>query len=199
MRGRKYMPILAAAAVFLVGACEPEANEYDELEMDDAPVAEEMAGEDVAYAQWDTDGNRMLSREEFGPWYADRRVFTDWDADDEEGLNRDEFAGGLVGEWDEDDSDRLNETEWSTGAQRVFGDTEYGAFADWDADGDSELDANEVAEGFETHGLYDRVDGDRDALIDDEELADWFFDLFDANDDDELDTTEWESTWLQGR
>ena len=73
-----------------------------------------------------------------------------------------------------------------------FGDDDYGSWGEWDASGDGVLDANEVSEAFERESLYDTVDRDSDALIDDEELADWWFDLWDANDDQQIDTTEWD-------
>lgn len=191
----KRTTILTLAVI--AAACAPDADD-EAFDDDAAPVAEEQA-EPVAYADWDADQDEFLNENEFDAWWAERRADLDWDLDDEDGLTREEYGEGIFGLWDENDDDRIDESEWRTSSDRVWGaGGPTTVFADWDGDGDSELDLNEVQEGLESEGLYDRIDGDRDALIDDEELADWFFDIFDADDDLRIDTTEWESTWLEG-
>lgn len=169
---------------------EPELGEA-EVEEEMAPVAEPEA--EYAFVEWDADANRMLDRDEWTVWVTETPRWTAWDVDDEEGLGTEEFSVTTVTVWDADDDDLVSEEEWRAGTDRWFGDdVDYGVWTDWDGDGDSFLDANEVAEGFEVNGLYDVVDRDADAVIDDEELADWFFDVFDANDDSQIDTTEWD-------
>lgn len=169
---------------------EPELGEA-EVEEEMAPVTEPEA--EYAFVEWDADANRMLDRDEWTVWVTETPRWTAWDVDDEEGLGTEEFGVTTVTVWDADDDDLVSEEEWRAGTDRWFGDdVDYGVWTDWDGDGDSFLDANEVAEGFEVNGLYDVVDRDADAVIDDEELADWFFDVFDANDDSEIDTTEWD-------
>ena len=182
----------AVTAMFI--ACGPPVD--DDVYEDEAAMAEEQAS-DAPYAQWDADHSDDVDVSEFDAWWQDEHDRFDWELDDEEGLNRDEYAQGVYAAWDENGNGRIDETEWRRGSDRVWGVGRYTAtWSDWDGDGDSELDLNEVREGFEREGLYDRVDGDRDGLIDDEELADWFFDIFDADDNNRIDTTEWESTWL---
>jgi hypothetical protein len=148
----------------------------------------------VDYGEWDMDADDALGIEEFRSWWNEQDFFDDWRADEDEGITREQFAERLHVEWDTNGDDVVSEVEWQEGTDTWFaGDVEDGAWDDWDGDGDSELDANEVAEGLERNGLYDRVDRDDDAVIDDEELADWFFDIFDDNDDDRIDTTEWDA------
>jgi hypothetical protein len=186
------------AAAVVAGACYEPDTDDDYVDADTAMIAEEQT--DAAYAEWDADANRYLDDSEFAAWWRDRGDRFDWDLDDEQGLNRDEYSEGVFVLWDTNGDDVVDEAEWRSGTTGIYGEGRYErAFVDWDGDGDSELDLNEVREGLETDGLYDHVDGDRDALIDDEELADWFFDIFDADDDSRIDTTEWESTWLEGR
>jgi hypothetical protein len=190
--GRK-AAFAAVTAVFIACGAPPVDDEVYEEE---AALAEEQAS-NAPYAQWDADHSDDVDVSEFDAWWEDERDRFDWDFDDEDGLTRDEYSRGVHAAWDENGNGNIDETEWRRGSDRVWGVGRYTAtWSDWDGDGDSELDLNEVAEGLEREGLYDRVDGDRDGLIDDEELADWFFDIFDADDNDRIDNTEWESTWL---
>lgn len=183
------LSISALAVIGVIACADPDPDDV----ADDVPAAQEMTG---TYARWDANQDSYLDEPEFAVWWTDRRDGLDWDLDD--GVTRDEYSENVFAVWDENDDDILDESEWRRGADRVWGVGRYQTtFPDWDGDGDSELDLNEVREGLERDGLYDRVDGDRDGLIDDEELADWFFDIFDANDDTRIDTTEWESTWLE--
>lgn len=187
---------LAALAIFFVAACNPEPGQDvdTEAEAAEAPVEQRPAS---PFEEWDINQDQSLQAEEFTTWATDEDVLGDWVGD--EGLDRESFHQRLVDVWDQNDDDVIGESEWQSGVSNFFAEGEHGAFADWDTSGDSNLDLNEVAEGLETHGLYDRMDGDQDALIDDEEIGDFFFDVFDVNDDAQLDTTEWDygrSTWF---
>jgi len=193
--------IFTAALVAGLWACAPDA---DMEEMDTEPPAgteddlvsdEELTdagGVPQGLGEYDRNEDRGLDREEFGEWSRSRSATAGT------GLDRDRFSQRVVLIWDSDDDDLVDEDEWREGLNALYGDGDHGVWADWDGDGDSELDANEVAEALETKNLYDRVDLDRDALIDDEELADWFFDVIDLNDDDVVDTTEWDSASASG-
>jgi hypothetical protein len=185
-----------SAGLWVAGCGSPDRDAYAGSPEEGETAAEGEATPGTAWSEWDADGSDFLDREEVSAWWDDVQADLAWDADTEEGLSREEFVEGVRGAWDLDDDGRVTEEEWRDASDDVWGD-EAGAFADWDGDGDSELDANEVSEGLETRGLYDVVDKDRDALVDDEELADWFYDVFDLDDDAEIDQTEWESTWFE--
>lgn len=146
----------------------------------------------VEIAEWDEDGDGTLDPDEFGSWFNEQNFFAEWDEDADDELTNREFSVVLMDRWDTNDDDVLSESEWNTGMEWFGEDADPGAWRDWDSDGDSELDANELHESLETNGLYDAVDGDQDAVFDDEEMADFFFDAFDMDDNDEVDTTEWD-------
>lgn len=199
MRHRVFGIVLAA--VVPLAACEAGEQAADGelgdvgieegVDVETAPAAE-MTGDQAGLVSWDTDGDQALTRDEWGGWYDDNSPYDQWNTDAQEGLTETELSEGAVSIWDTDDDDELTETEWNEGVGTWYGDQDYGAFTEWDANGDSVLDANEVAEGFERENLYDTVDRDSDALIDDEELADWWFDIWDVDDDQTIDTTEWD-------
>lgn len=186
---------LALAALIPLAACDAGGEQADDVdlgqEVETAPTTD-AASEQAGLIEWDTDTNQELNRQEWDAWYADQGTYDQWNSDNQEGLTRDELATGTVGLWDSDSDGSLTENEWNEGMGTWYGDQDYGAWGEWDANGDSALDANEVAEGLEREGLYDTVDRDSDALVDDEELADWWFDIWDGNDDEIIDTTEWD-------
>jgi hypothetical protein len=68
------------------------------------------------------------------------------------------------------------------------GEVEWGTWDEWDADADAELTREEFDAGFEAAWDWD-VDGDGVAGPD--EVSDNFWDLFDGNDDDLIDETEY--------
>lgn len=187
---------LAALSVLYLAACEPEPGQDldTEAEAAEAPVEQRPA---TPFEDWDINQDQSLQAEEFSTWARDENVLGDWVGD--EGLDREAFHQRIVDVWDQNDDDIIGESEWQSGVSNLFAEGEYGAFADWDVDQNAELDLNELAEGMESHGLYARMDGDQDAIIDDTEIGDFFFDIFDVNDDAQLDTTEWDfgrSTWF---
>jgi Ca2+-binding EF-hand superfamily protein len=92
------------------------------------PLAQESLGEGGA---WDTDGDGLLSYEEFEEGFALRIDFREWDLDGDSLLSEDEFLDAIYTRYD------LNETQ-------AFEDGEYGALE------------RDFAEG----GLWRRIGGD---------------------------------------
>jgi hypothetical protein len=193
---KRLIGLLVAAALPLT-ACDGGGTEdlgagAEEEAFETAPTSEITSTQDVGLSTWDADADQQLSRDEWSGWYDEQGAYDGWNTDAEEGLTTDELGEGIFTAWDADADSELTETEWNEGVGTWYGDADYGTWGEWDADGDSILDANEVAEGLERENLYDTVDRDSDALIDDEELADWWFDIWDGNDDALIDTTEWD-------
>lgn len=185
---------LAIVGLLPLAACETEVDQTEELGVEETAEMGAMEETGTATAwninQYDTDADQQLARNEWDTWYSENNLYDQWNTGGE-GLEQNEFSQGVFETWDANDDAGLDETEWNDGTGWFDG--QYGTFGEWDANGDSVLDANEVAEGFETNNLYDTVDRDSDALIDDEEIADWWFDIWDADDSEYLDTTEWDN------
>lgn len=187
MRAFKLGVVTALGVGFALGGCAPDEpeTELDGTETEATDRTEERL--DVDFSEWDLDTDARLSLEEFEAWWDENAPdFGDEDA------RREAVSERVHAAWDTDDDDRISEEEWREGTGSRDADTDWGRWDDWDGDGDSELDLNEVREGLEGANVYDRIDRDDDMILDDEELADWFFDLFDADSDDAIDTTEWD-------
>lgn len=189
MRGLRLGTSMALALGLALGACAPDEpdTEMDEGMEGEAAATGEMEAD---FSEWDVDTDASLNSDEFEAWWNENAP----DFGEEEAEARMEGVSQRVyRSWDTDRDDRVSEQEWREGTED-WGDDEidWGDFTDWDGDGDSELDANEVREGLEGSNVYERIDKDDDEILDDEELADWFFDLFDANDDESIDQTEWD-------
>ncbi|MEM6841441.1 MAG: hypothetical protein AAF632_04390 [Bacteroidota bacterium] len=77
--------------------------------------------------------------------------YGDWDADNDSALNEDEFFNGFYRVWDFDKNETVNEEEFIKAAENLFVNYEfgeYGAFSDWDADGNGELTKSEFTQGM---------------------------------------------------
>lgn len=189
MNSRKEIIGLTAFSVLFLGACNPEAGQQTDTEAEaaEAPATQRPA---TGFEDWDANQDQALQVEEFNTWASDEDLLADWTG--EEGLDRERFNERMIEVWDTNDDDQITESEWQAGVSNLYGNTDYGTFSQWDMNGDGHLDAEEVTQGNQQFGLYTRMDGDQDGVIDDVEIGDFFFDLFDVNDDNQLDSTEWD-------
>ncbi len=191
--------LLALPFLFLA-ACEPETAERGtDAEAAEAPPTtrpEAPTTTEAPFAQWDIDQSQTLQREEFAQWARDEGVFDDLIGED--GLDRDGLAERIHAGLDRDGDGTVTEMEWQETSSRLFDNP--GTWSDWDADGNAELDTDEVSQGLEGHGLFGEVDADADMTVNEMELGDFLFDALDANDDDALDPAEWEERegWIEG-
>jgi len=115
-------------------------------------------------AEWDTDNDAQISKEEFDRRLREHAVFDDWDGDgDGEATDR-EFVTGLYEAWDVDGDEVVDvyEYRWGSGAWFAGGDL-YGTFEDWDDDG--RLEPGEV-----TVAIYRAWDTNGDGALN---VAEW--------------------------
>ncbi|GAA0893310.1 hypothetical protein GCM10009122_29890 [Fulvivirga kasyanovii] len=98
--------------------------------------------------------------------------------------------------YDRDRDNRVNREEFES----VFRDRN--TYSDWDTDGDRRLNEVEWERGFNVYSSdynYDEMEGfdewdtERDDYIDENEFREGFFNLFDANDNDYLEESEFAS------
>lgn len=198
---RLSLPKLAGATALLLvaGACAPEADVEPSAEIDkadDPAVPEETVGL-YAFDDYDVTGDSELDADELPEWFD--RDDRDWVPDpeselDPENLPDDLLAERMVTVWDVDVSGAVDSVEWAEGMDVWFGEvTEPGTFADWNDDGDSDLDAEEIHDALLATGAYEMIDLDADLIVDEEELSVWMIEVFDANDDGVLDREEWQA------
>lgn len=185
---------LALATAFLAAGCATGSDQAsndggEEVEAEDPEVRTQRRT--VAFAEWDGDGDAALDRGEFVSWWEEEGMPDAWDGDAADGISEEEFTSGLYDHWDRDDDDRITEREWEERVVVWFADTDYGIWSEWDLDGDSTLDLDEVREGLARESLYDTVDLDDDYVLSRQESTAWVFDTFDTNDDGQIDISEW--------
>ena len=188
-RDRFFSTALAAIATFALAACGGEETETADMEM--APETSAVMVETDRFATLDADGDSYLDADEIAEWVDDEGILTQWDIDRDSELDEDEIAGNAFRLWDADGNGYINEDEWRTGTERWYPrDVEVVAIADWDRDGDSELDRDEFAESFDVSALGETwVVEDFNATT----FKTAYFDLYDLNDDGRVDRSEWES------
>lgn len=196
---------LLALPALLLAACEPQGQDERGTAGADAAEApptqrptEQPMAEEPTIADWDQNGDQALDRQEFGSWAQEEESFDDFVGDD--GIvDFEAIQEDLHSALDVDGDGTVGEGDWDAAMQDLFGDDPFGEWADWDVDGDAELDTEEFRQGAEQHGLQERMDEDDDGSVTQQEVEGFFFDLFDANDDESVDMTEWNSgrdSWL---
>merc|ERR1711976_496309 len=136
-------------------------------------------------ADWDTDGDTMLSAEEFAEGFRERAIFSGWDQNRDNLLSEDEFSGGVYSTYDRDANDGLDETEYGLVDEGAPGywNREVAAegYQAWDIDGDGVILSNEFADGFGEVGLLGEWDVDRDGSLNEEEFTNGVFERYDED------------------
>ena len=137
----------------------------------------------------DANGDSYLDNDEIRESADAAGAFDAWNADADSELDRDEIAGNAFRLWDRDGNKKVSEKEWQTGTELWYpDDVDPVAFADVDADGDSELDADELSERFDVSALGEGWDSD---TLDKSTFKQAYFSLYDTNDDGRVSKDEW--------
>lgn len=184
---KTYVAALAVGILFL-GACADETDPVagDETIGDDA--IDDTAGVD-GFDTLDANGDSYLDEDEIAEWVDEEGVFQQWDSDADAELDADEIHGNAFALWDSNGDGTITETEWQTGSELFLpADGEVVAMDDLDGDGDSELDADEFAEGFDLSLLGETWSADG---LDESTFKQAYFELYDLNDDGQVTPDEW--------
>ncbi|HEV2060617.1 MAG TPA: hypothetical protein VGR11_14775 [Solirubrobacteraceae bacterium] len=151
-----------------------------------APVVATSPG----FGTLDANGDSYLDDDEIRESADVSDVFDTWNADADSELDRDQIAGNAFRLWDRDGNRRISEEEWRTGTELWYPeDVDVVVFDDADADGDSELDADEVAERFDVSGLGEAW---TPSSFDESRFKRAYFSLYDTDDDGRVSKEEWE-------
>ncbi|MDP8976392.1 MAG: EF-hand domain-containing protein [Actinomycetota bacterium] len=141
------------------------------------------------FSTLDRNGDSYLDVDEVAEWKDRDSVFAKWDADADSELDRDEIAGNAFSLWDADRNGKISQQEWKQGAELWYPrGVDYGVYGDWDRDGDSELDADEIKEKFDFSVLGESW---RARPISRETFKKAYFELYDSDDDGKVSTSEW--------
>lgn len=148
---------------------------------------EEPLNED--FGAFDTNDDNMLDENEFA---ESNITFEEWDEDDNSSLNDEEFYGSTFAMADANEDDKIDENEWNEGRNTVY--SSYAAEDDWntfDTDGDGFLNNDEWFEGFSDSEWFGDFDENDDEMLDSNEWNSGIFANWDANDDGFLDENEY--------
>ena len=159
---------------------------------DEGPTAAPSTTEpgETAFATLDGNGDSYLDSDEIAEWVDEPGTFEEWDADADSELDYDEIAGNAFEKWDRDDDGTLTQYEWKRGVDFWYPlEKENVTFGDWDGDGDSELDADEFREAFDSSAAGETWKYDR---LDKKTFKTAYFELYDRNDDGKVSETEFE-------
>ena len=156
---------------------------------DDDPAVDAAVDDPVSFGTLDANGDSYLDVDEIAESADDDRLFDAWDADADSELDPDEIAGNAFKLWDADGNGTVSEKEWRDGTALWYPDgARLAVFSDWDGDGDSELDADEVTERFDVSALGEAWTS---GSVGKSTFREAYFDLYDANDDGRVSEPEW--------
>ena len=193
---------VAAALVAGGGGEDSEALASDAV--DESAVADETAVLDetaYGYDDLDMDGDSERDADEFHEWsegpvfafYMQRELIEDPTAPDQtDPLDTVVLVDALYNVWDVDDDGALDEAEWdaATDVVRGLSDTEA-AWVEFDVDGNDIIDVDEVKAQLESDVVLAAIDADESGTIEDQELNEWFFALFDVDENGMVSRDEW--------
>lgn len=188
---------LATALVACGGSEQPEAMASDEV---DAPatVADETA---YGFDDIDLDSDSELDADEFREWsetpvfafYMQTDLVEDPTQPEQTGaLDAVVLIDALYDAWDVNDDGALDRGEWAAATDVLtgFNDTEA-TWIEFDVDGNDIIDVDEVHAQIDDDQVLAGIDADEDGVVEEQELNQWFFALFDADDDGRVSVDEW--------
>lgn len=180
------MRALGVAAVVAISLI-PAACGDDEPDTDAAPTTFDDANEEIDFDTLDANGDSYLDLDEIAESADTDGLFDTWDADRDSELDSDEIAGNAFGLWDIDNNGSVSEEEWKQATELWYpADTRPTVFGDWDGDGDSELDGDEVSERFDLSELGEAWTEDMDKNT----FKRAYFTLYDTDDDGKVTESE---------
>ena len=184
--------VFAASSAFY--SCKDAEREAEEIEIAEEDLAEtndyEEGVMDEGFGAYDANSDDMLDENEFGE--ANQTAFSDWDEDEDSSLSNEEFYGSTFGVVDANNDDRIDENEWNENRENLY--VDYSGDEDWDLfdrDEDGFLSSDEWSEGFADSNWFNDFDANDDQLVDNSEWNSGLFDDWDANDDGFLDQNEY--------
>lgn len=155
-------------------ACNGETEEVeDEVVTDDAVVVE----------TWDED--------DYYHTFTAATYYKDWDVDGDKFLSEEEFTASFYETFDLNKDGRVSQGEWNRVIADYTNDVDAANWEAWDPDGDGFIEKVEFDAEFLQMGWYDTWDTDKDRRVTDREYAAGVFTIWDKNGDNHLDETEY--------
>lgn len=174
---------------------------FDDFDFDDvqgqaaiqASLIDPTASDAATVGDFDTldaNGDSYLDNDEIAERADATGVLEAWDADADSELDRDEIVGNAFELWDRDGNERISEEEWETATELWYPqDPDFAVFGDVDGDGDSEVDADEFAEGFDISALGEEWTS---TPLDVNAFKEAYFSLYDTDEDGRVSAEEWD-------
>jgi Ca2+-binding EF-hand superfamily protein len=139
------------------------------------------------YQEWDADQSGAVTQTEFASRFQSFAGWSQWDADRDQNLDETEAAQVQWTMFDGNADGRLDETEWREGVEELG---VAGDYEDSDRDGDGRITQAEFTQWFERNAwsVWDR---NGDGMVGRDEAADTLWNMWDGDDDDQLEENEW--------
>jgi Ca2+-binding EF-hand superfamily protein len=147
--------------------------------------------ENLKFEDWDKDHSSVIEKDEF------RQVFTkyyykDWNKSEDPYLDDEDFYSSVYRIWDLDNDDYMSEEEWVRGYEYYYGDYVVLEYMDVDIDNDGFIDYDEYYGSLADTDFFMTWDANKDNYLDEEELANGVFEVWDRDDSGVIEKDEYE-------
>jgi Ca2+-binding EF-hand superfamily protein len=146
--------------------------------------------EELTFEDFDTDENNVITEEEFENVFT-AHYYDDWNNVDDEYLDDEDFYLSVYDVWDADDDELLDEEEWTMGYDYYYGDYVISDYDAIDIDGDGFIEYTEYNDVLVDTDFFVDWDADADDFLNEDELAEGVFHIWDLNNDGMLDREEY--------
>lgn len=147
--------------------------------------------EDIAFYEWDNDGDDKIDRKEFTETFT-RHYFSDWNNKDNEYLDDEDLYKGVFARIDENNDKYITEAEWLKNVDRWYAKYAVIEFDSTDADADGRVGLSEFTDDDNLIEFYENWDvNKKDEVLTDDELASGLFSLWDIDKSGYIEESEY--------
>lgn len=147
-------------------------------------------GDETEFQRFDENDDDAITADEFNRSFGDLSGFDDFDADESGDFDEGEFNESFFDAYDRDDDTVIDEDEFSAGDDSFFDGDSGTTLGDLDTDESGDIGRTEFEAGFGDTGLYDDYDANQDSVVDEGEINETSFEIFDDNDDNNISQNE---------
>ena len=136
--------------------------------------------ENLTFQDFDTDSDGIISPQEFEAVFT-ANYYDDWNREDDEYLDDEDFYHGTYYMWDQDEDNTLSHEEWIMGYDHYYGNYIFDDYEGIDVDGDGFIEYEEYSNVLGDTDYYLNWDTDASEYLDEEELANGVFRIWDID------------------
>ncbi len=140
------------------------------------------------------EANEIKDNNEFDKAFTTSPYFSKWDANSDGHIDQREFYDDYFAMTDKNQDGVLNQEEWEKSISTHFGtngEEKYGEFAEWDANSDKQVQAEEFQQYLEENRYFGEWDENGDGQLQEPEFAEETFARWDTDGNGVIEADEY--------